>query len=172
MRVIEERHIDLYKEAIDSVREQLGRYFYIILPPVQINCPNCKYDPIHNVSTNIYEPDDPYPVGVPGPMPFQGLCPICRGKGTIETVANSKKIKGNITWLVGPKRNIQAWGVEELADIEIRNLPLRYEDEIKKAIHFTVDGKKMYLIKTPVIEGLRDKYKLKIYLQYEKPADG
>lgn len=169
MEIIDETTIGIYKEAITSIKEQLGRFLYIMLPPITRDCPNCRYDPITGKGSGMYSPDDPYPIDVPGPMPFQGLCPICRNEGRLQVASNPIKVKANIRWLSAEDRTVTIFGEEEFADVEIRNVPLRYEDDVEHAIHFVIDKKTVYLLKRPIPEGLRDLFKLKFYGRYEKP---
>lgn len=57
---------------------------------------NCSYDPVKKISNGRYDPDDPYPSGISGPIDFvtAGLrhCPVCGGKGKLVTVANRRNI--------------------------------------------------------------------------------
>lgn len=171
MEIIDETTIQIYREAIDSIREQLGRFFYIVLPDTTIDCPNCRFDPIKKKSSGIYEPADPYPPNVIGPIPFKGICPVCKGNGRITISPNPIKVKANIRWLRAEDREVYVFGINELADIEIRNIPLKYKDKIIQAKYFLVDNEKCYLIQKPLIEGLRDPYKLTIYCRYERPTN-
>ena len=43
------------------------------------SCPNCIYDPIGRKSSNRYVDG--------GPIPFQGICPMCNGIGLIQNVS-------------------------------------------------------------------------------------
>lgn len=177
MEVLNEATVNIYKEAISSLRKEIGRFIYAIQNTAitsQRDCPNCRFDTVTGKSSGEFEAEDPYPSDVVGPVNFRGLCPVCRGEGKLgasdKPLTKSIKIKANVWWLEGRERRVAAFGEEEEADIWIRNVQLKYEGDIIKAKHFLVDGEKAYLLKRPVKEGLRDIIKISFYLKYEKPV--
>lgn len=177
MEIIDEQTINTYKDAISSIRKDLGRFIFAVQDTVitsQRDCPNCRFDAITGKSSGEFEADDPYPGDVDGPINFRGLCPVCRGDGKLASsdkpLNKQVKIKANIWWLEGRERKVQVFGEDEEADIWIRNVQVKYEDDIIAAKHFLIDGKKAYLLKRPVQEGLRDIIKVSFYCKYEKPV--
>jgi len=177
MEVLNEQTVTIFKEAIAAIRKDIGRFIYAVQDTTvtsQRDCPNCRFDPVAGKSSGEFEADSPYPQDVDGPVNFKGICPVCRGEGKL--VADNKplekqvKIKANIWWLTGRERKVKVFGEEEDADIWIRNVQLKYEDDIVKAKYFIIDGEKAYLLKRPVKEGLRDIIKVSFYCKYEKPV--
>jgi hypothetical protein len=57
----------------------LGKHCTLAFPPVRVRCPNCGWDNANRRSNSRYKS------GGPQPFPVGGLCPVCNGKGSIDT---------------------------------------------------------------------------------------
>ncbi len=72
------------QDAIDSLMAPteeggLGKHCSLIFEPRKTRCPNCFWDSQNARSAN--RPKG----GGPQPFPAGGLCPVCNGKGTLDT---------------------------------------------------------------------------------------
>lgn len=69
-----------------KVTELIGdldeRYFTEAELTTKEFCNNCRYDPIGQASSGVYNGT--------GPQPFQKKCPVCKGNGKTETVVRQK----------------------------------------------------------------------------------
>lgn len=70
--------------AIDSLMlpaEQggLGKHCTLLFPPKAERCPNCGWDSPNKRSNNRYK------AGGPQPFPTGTTCPVCMGRGTLDT---------------------------------------------------------------------------------------
>jgi hypothetical protein len=56
-------------------------------------CPNCYYDPVNKRSTGRYKP------GGPEPFPTATTCPVCDGKGRVQTdTVQTEIVKMSVVW--------------------------------------------------------------------------
>lgn len=170
---VKEKHIRLYKKAITTLFSDLGRIVSIVLPPTEIECPNCKFDSVNTSSMNIFDPDIPYPTGslgefnLIGSQPFlTGLCPVCRSVGKIKDENIVRNVKGLTKWLTAKEKELLVKGEQLRADIRIK-LPISEYDFVLRATHFIVDGDIVYIAKRPLREGLRDIIKFTFFAKFE-----
>ena len=62
------------REGFDDLLAAAAKPCKVVYPPRWVNCDNCVYDPLKQLSSNRWKTG--------GPMPFQaGHCPLCSGKG-------------------------------------------------------------------------------------------
>lgn len=103
--------------AIDSLMADqanggLGKHCTLLLPPVRVRCPNCKFDVPNKRSANRYNGTGPQP------FPYGGLCPVCMGKGTIDTPVTHDivmSVNWNIqTWVAVPGINQSNFNIQDL----------------------------------------------------------
>jgi len=124
----------LFVQLLGEMCEYLGRNVTVVNYQ-EINCPNCSYDPINQESAGIYQPDDPYPENVPGPIPFSGgICPVCNGKGKYVT-RQEQTIKALVNWATPRDRAAMSAGFVEPWDVSVQVSPssaevIRNADEI------------------------------------------
>lgn len=83
--------ISIYETTIGKLRDDIGRQVTVINAPIEVDCPQCGWDPINKCSNNKYSPTSPYPTSLDpvGPFNFEAAgirqCTLCRGKGKIKT---------------------------------------------------------------------------------------
>ena len=169
-KLVDENVIDLYKDGMASMRLTLGRRIIIKLPPVARTCPNCSWDDVNKTSSGIHDPEYPYPSDVPGPKPFKGRCPVCKGVGKIDSVVRIKRVKGLCYWLKGEDRKVTVAGITYNVDIEASNIDIRYYALFENAASFIVDGQEVELAFKPLKEGLRDLIKFTAYFTFSEDS--
>lgn len=97
--------IQLAKNGIDDLLNQLGKKCLLQYSPKQIFCPNCTYDPVAKKSRNIWIS------GGPISFPNGTTCPMCEGVGykfetatdTITMLCHTDKRK----WVTKLPPNVQ-----------------------------------------------------------------
>ena len=147
--------INVYRGAIDSMINQLGKNLFINFPPIVEPCVNCFFDSVRRRSTGIYIPG--------GPRPFKRgrQCPWCKGRGFEET-PNTKCIFGLIKW--DPKE-ILNYGIDvsDYSGVVRVNTFLTEAVDIIKARTAVIDYDqkeplrlRTKLLKGPVPVGLRE----------------
>jgi len=167
-QLVDENTFFLYKEGMASMRETLGRRIIVKLPSIVQDCPNCSWDDVNQRSSGMYDPIYPYPASIPGPKSFKGRCPVCKGKGKVAYSEQSKRIKGQCTWLEGKARTVTVGGKTYDTDIKASNIDIRFYDIVEKADSFIVDGQEVDLAFKPLKEGLRDLIKFTAYFTHSK----
>lgn len=89
------------QDGIDDLIDQLGKDCLLVYPSVQEDCPNCVFDPTTGRSSGVYK------TGGPRPFPRGSICPVCRGKGTIDS-DHTDVIRLLCTW--NPKQFVMLAG--------------------------------------------------------------
>lgn len=130
----------LFVEALREMREFMGRDITIVTYN-EINCPNCRWSEVEQESAGIYEPDESYPSGIPGPIPFSGICPVCGGKGKY-VIEDQQNIKALISWASPRDRQYMEAGIIEPYDVSIQ-VSIDNADKVKNADEIYVDGQKV-----------------------------
>lgn len=171
-KLVDENTFLLYKEGMRDMRDTLGRRILVKLPPVLQTCPNCRWDDVNKCSSGIYAPVYPYPADIPGPKEFRGRCPICKGKGRISLSLQTKRVKGQVTWLEGDAKEVTVGGVTYEVDVEASNVDIRFYDVFEKAHSFLIDDLEVELAFKPVKEGLRDLIKFTAYFKIKEQPSG
>lgn len=101
--------------AIDSLQASsenggLGKDCLLIFDPKRVRCSNCVYDSLNKCSANRYLP------GGPQPFPLNSLCPICNGKGTLDTPVTKPIVLllnwAPKTWLAMPNMDMANVNIE------------------------------------------------------------
>ena len=153
--------MDIYRSVVEEYREDSGREVILGLPPSGVSmmyCPNCMYDAMNKVSSNVYKAKNPYPSGtptveypdgIPGPTSFTkgSTCPICKGIGRLNMAASEITIKAFVRLLKedtnnpkgAPETSNQVGGIVEYADFWIRAHENQY-DNLNNAEYIIVDG--------------------------------
>ena len=140
-----------YINTVNSLLNALGRDV-IVNSSTEVDCPNCSFDNVTQTSTGIYSPDDPYPENIPGPIPFTGVCPVCKGRGKYKTTTTSS-IKCLIRWLSPRDRYYISAGMIEPFDVELKTTYDNW-DILNNADNIKVDG-----VDTKIINMRRDGFK-------------
>lgn len=146
--------INVYRGAIDSMINQLGKNLFINFPPIVEPCVNCFFDSVRRRSTGIYISG--------GPRPFKRgrQCPWCKGRGFQET-QSKKCIKALTQWNPKDMRN---YGIDLSADkdvVRIKTLAI-YSDDLVRAQTIVpnhdianIINLECSLLKGPILIGLR-----------------
>lgn len=174
MSFIKEQHIKLYKKAIDTIRNDLGRNIIIVMEDIKAPCPNCGFDHTNEMSDGFFTPDDPYPGGIQGknkligPQEFKNTyCPVCENDGMILTPGEPRETEALVEWLSTEDKERLLTGRRIKADVELRSVLLEEKKYFLIAKHFIVDDEILYLEKFPIPEGLRDLIKFSCFLKKE-----
>lgn len=135
--------------AIDSLMAPaeeggLGKHCRLIFEPKKNKCPNCGWDAANKRSNNHYRP------GGPQPFPDGSLCPVCMGKGVIETEV-SQTIVMLCNW------NAKSW--LSMPGIDLSNVNLQLPGGAVQTKGFVRDMERVLQSRKMVIdtpnEGLR-----------------
>lgn len=156
----------LFKRTLNNLISDLGRPVEVMKKPVKYECFNCYYDKLTNSSTNTckwtlietlqkqQEHADNGGVGLRYKFFSKSRCPICKGKGFLETT-RKQKIKCKITW--NPTDNdaltFGESGVEGKILVELKTDP-KYHKLFSDSVSITVDDLACKLFKPPVLRGL------------------
>lgn len=84
MELITRQIRDTAAEALDALMKPkeeggLGKRCRLIFDPRKTRCPNCTWDSANRRSAHHHR------AGGPQPFPDGSLCPVCGGKGTLDT---------------------------------------------------------------------------------------
>lgn len=131
----------LFVQSLNEMRQFMGRDITIV-NNTKINCPNCRLSYFEQESAGVYEPDDPYPSNVPGPIPFSGgFCPVCKNTGWY-VIKNQEKIKALISWASPKDRYLMEGGLIEAWDVTVQ-VSTDDAEKIKNADEVYVDDVKV-----------------------------
>lgn len=152
--------IDTYQSVVVGLRNDLGRYVTIILPPKGSGCSNCLYDSIRKTSAGTYNVDNPFPSGVYNRYFQDGkTCPICNGKGQIN-IPQSGVYKSSIRWI---NRREEKVGFFNRDDGQIGNVPnadvrlkIAYSGhrDLQNCVGAIIDGIYCERVEMPISRGL------------------
>lgn len=132
-KLVKQKHLNLYKNYIEALIDDLSSPVDVYYHE-SVRCNNCLFDQVHKSSLNKYN-------GV-GPKPFHmGYCPVCKGKGEIET-KKKKTLKCIVNW-VNPNENddflASVGGTKEDIYAKIKTYVAEYSI-IKSSDYVIVDG--------------------------------
>ena len=161
MAINGKRIAERYKNIWNKVRDEISRYFTVVIVRTDSECPNCYYSSAENASSGQYKEG--------GPKPFKyGRCPVCGGKGKITTKLK-KEILGDIVW----KGRAYAMSKEsfimfDTPGVEYDNIVrikvgLEYKDLINNAEYLIVDGYKCSFLKPLAESGIKNKATITFY---------
>jgi len=160
---------DKFKRRIRDVVKGLSRKVAVYKQSAKSECPNCFYEKLTNRSTGKCkwtlsetlikqaEWESNGGVGTRYKYFLKGRCPVCKGKGYLETLrrtwANCK-----ITWDpaargFGNKTVYTPAGTEGSTVVELKTDPKHYDD-FKNCSKIVVDGIDCRLSKPPLLRGL------------------
>ena len=150
-----------FSKIWNKVRDEISRCFIVVTIIPEDPCPNCYYNSVEHSSSGEYRPG--------GPTPFRyGRCPVCGGKGVIETKVENK-IPGDIVWKgrasVIAKENLITFstpGEEDMNIVRIK-VDLCYRNIINNSDHLIVDGYKCSILKPLAEAGIKYKASLTFY---------
>ena len=155
-----------FTNSIRDIMSDLGRPVEVFKKPTKHECFNCYYDKLTNSSTNTckwtlaeaLQKQTEYiqagGIGLKYKYFSTGRCPICKGKGYLETLRKAW-VKCKITW--DPEADgaliSDSPGVSGSTNVELKTDP-KYLSLFTDCIHMFVDGVKCVLAKPPIIRGI------------------
>ncbi|MBV5346629.1 hypothetical protein JZU46_00130 [bacterium] len=165
--VLINRHIKKqYKKTLNLLIKDLGRSVEVIKKPVKYECFNCYFDKLTNTSTNEcrwalqetlqkqQEHVDSGGVGLRYKYFSKSRCPICKGKGFLETVRR-QWVDCKVTWNPDGSEELNA-GISGTAGkvlVELKANP-KYYKLFSNCITIKVDDIICKLFKPPILRGL------------------
>lgn len=133
----------IFNNTIDKLRQDIGRPVVVISTATTIDCPNCGWDDFKKRSNGRYEPDSPYPAGITGPVDFVSQnklhCPVCGGKGRIETAENRSNVICLISVLAKEDAEVTPLGKNYSRNYEL-SATIDNQASFEKAEYVIVDG--------------------------------
>ncbi len=168
-----------HQKAIRDVIKGLSRRVLIYMQPIKNDCPNCFYDKLTNRSTGkckwtVTEAEDKQaahalanpttetcPTGMPTNIMYKwfqfGRCPICNGKGFLETKRRTWA-DCLVTWDpssrgAGNEMIYTPAGTEGSSVIQLKTDPRHY-DAFKNCDYLVVDGINCKISRPPILRGL------------------
>jgi hypothetical protein len=158
-----------YTHIIRDIVSDLGRPVEVFKKPTKHECFNCFFDKLTNSSTNNckwtlsealqMQSDYEFSGGIGTKYKYfsTGRCPICKGKGYLETQTRVR-IKCKIIW--DPEfdgaLNVDSSGVSGSTNVELKTDP-KYRQILTDCAYMMVDGAKCVLAKPPVLRGIGEK---------------
>lgn len=147
-KMVKQKHLNLYKNYIEALIDDLSSNVPTY-STTDVQCSNCLYDQVHKASLGKYNGS--------GPKPFSGgICPVCSGKGIIETEKETV-VKCIVNW-VNPNENddfiAKSGGAKEEIYVKLKTLVANY-DTLKGADYMVVDGVRTRLVNI-IKRGLKD----------------
>lgn len=82
-RFVNDALVNLFQDRIEQLISDLGRNVRFILPPQQVDCPNCGFDYSAGRSNGIYTANASGS-SLNKSFPAGHRCPVCQGKGKLE----------------------------------------------------------------------------------------
>jgi hypothetical protein len=164
---ISKRVKEKHKKAIRNVVKGLSRKVLVYQQPKKAECPNCYYDKFTDSSTGkckwtAYEAyTKQQALGTGADLRYKyfkyGRCPVCRGKGYLET---QRKTWADCLVIWDPSgRGAQndltftPAGTEGSTIVQLKTDP-KYYDLFKNSKKLEVDGIECKISKPPVLRGL------------------
>lgn len=144
----------IFIENVSQLISDFGRDVIIHKQPLIQDCPNCGWNNVRKASDRIYNTSNPNPLGQLNiPFPNGRGCPVCRGKGKLNTPQNETIIAAILT------------AAKELRELEkmhgkvinslVQTISLTEEiDKLKVAKNATIDGFVCTRFSEPVTLGL------------------
>ncbi len=160
--------IEIYQTVVDQLIKDFGIDITLNLPPVKTGCPNCFQVRVgRNLkSTGKYNSANANPVGGSLHKVFSsGICPVCRGAGTIQT-SQSVTVTATVNWK--PKDMENDADGRNLNDVcKLKTLivqdDINVELQMKRAVDATIDGSRCSLFKGPTQRGIRERRYITTY---------
>lgn len=151
---------DRYKRQVQSLINGLSRKVVVYLFSKKLECPNCYFDKYTNRSTGkckwtIVEANDK---GDPLKYKYflRGRCPICAGKGYLET-QRKKYIPCLVTWdpqnRYGNTMSYTPAGSEGSTLVRLKTDP-KYFDTFKNCNRLVIDDIECKIARPPLLRGL------------------
>lgn len=163
-RFINNAIVNVFKDSIQQLRQDIGRQILVYFDPLQSGCPNSLLNPVTRTDSNTYNTDNPFSSGILNIPPFgsgtynlsfpQGsMCPVCNGNGYLFA-PSSISYQANISWL-GTDEKSRLQGEELTADVEVK-IDISGYNDLDRGKFFLVDEIKCVRVKAPKKSGLRD----------------
>jgi hypothetical protein len=157
-----------YQKRIRDVVQGLSRKVMIYLPPRRAECPNCYYDKLTGKSTGkckwtVTEAEAEQAAWeAAGNTTIRykyfkrGRCPVCMGKGQIETIRRTWA-DCLVTWNPQNRYNNELTytpaGTEGSTLVQLKTDPKNY-DNFKNCVRIFVDNVECKLARPPILRGL------------------
>jgi len=131
----------LYNDAIDALLDPSSGLVnpciirYGNNPSESSLCNNCIFDSISHLSSNVYNNT--------GPMPFAegGVCPVCLGKGLINSGIITKQETVNIAVIVDAKSFINVADITNIRSNVIQTIcSINLMNKLQNAVDIVVHG--------------------------------
>lgn len=166
--LVTQKTINLYQKYIGQLYSDLKKTtpIRVVGSSSESRCGNCVYDIRGRRSSGKYNSS--------GPSPFEGICPVCGGKGVV-TVDGSVDIYIPYRWLDPSKNEADAILVSKLGDVKLRYLEAKgvltvspdIFAKLSAAVRFEVEGLKMVLASPQTKRGLKNDYVFRMILKTE-----
>ena len=146
--------VNLFQDRIKQLIADLGRTITLILPPQQVDCPNCGFDFVNQRSNNIYTPNASGD-SLNKSFPAGQRCPVCQGKGRLE-FSRTVDYKSLVGFGPAPEEfNYTEYGLTPDQVLRTKNA-LSIFNDINMAQYAIIDGFECEKITIPRKTGLRD----------------
>ena len=166
---IKPRTKEKFQKRMRDVIKGLSRKVLIYMHPIKSECPNCYYDKMTDRSTgkckwSVLEARNKQTeyangggVGVRYKYFLKGRCPVCRGRGYLET-QRRKWADCLVTWDpeargFGNETTFTSAGTEGSTVTQLKTDPKHFDD-FKNCIKIVVDGVDCKLSRPPLLRGL------------------
>jgi hypothetical protein len=129
--------------------------FFAVFADQRAKCNNCVWDPVRKCSSGTYNGG--------GPKAFSGgTCPVCRGKGELETV-RKVRVRANVAYPEGPDTPDLVIAAGESPDDRVLAKVLIEDDKtMKTASYYEFNGDRYKAVGQPRYRGLKQ-YVLAVY---------
>lgn len=144
----------IFIENVTQLVADAGRNIKIHKQPLIEDCPSCGFDSIRKRSNNIYNEANPNPLG-PLNIPFINgrRCPVCKGKGKLQTPQN-ETIIGVIITDSDKLRQLEQTQGKRLNSLVETIVLVEHLDTLKVAKSATIDSFICEKISEPTTMGL------------------
>lgn len=158
-----------FQDRIRDVVKGLSRKVAVYKQPIKSECPNCYYDKLTNASTGVCkwtpleainkqnELEETGEVVIRYKYFIKGRCPVCLGKGFIETLRRVW-IDCLVTWNPesrsgGNELTYTPAGTEGSTIVNLKTHP-KHTDLLKNCSKIIIDGVECKLSRPPILRGL------------------
>ena len=153
-----------YKKILNSFISDLSRPVAVFKKPIRHECPNCFYDKLTNTSTNMcrwtlpeaiqkqHEYEDSGGIGLRYKYFSKSRCPICKGKGVLETI-RKQWVDCKVNWDLDPS-DIESGpsGLDNKLLVELKVDP-KYVKLFSNCDVIKIDDIPYKLFKPPILRG-------------------
>jgi len=140
----------LYRTKVSQVNTALAQRstFVAVMSGSFTQCNNCHWDSAHKCSTGTWNRT--------GPQPFdQGACPVCGGKGRLQTQQQVRIANANVRWSNAGKQDDARLPQGKLPEGHAKiKVPSTKRSTVEQAEYFLVDGVRCHLVGQPWNRGL------------------